>query len=85
VNGYEKYQLISISIIIILVVALAVVAVTYPKSPPDGTLQYKGWTIYLPTENSTSPNTFIATKTDRNPIYGVDLLDILADIAEAER
>ena len=63
-----------LTIIIILSVTILVMAAIWPAGNPDGTLTYKGWVIYPPSNSTTA---WTATRNGRQPLSNNALLNIL--------
>lgn len=78
----EKVIAASVFLNVILIVTIVAVAVTYPTSPADTVIVYRGWHINMPSNTS---SVYVATKGSFTPIAGVDLMDLLGDIDEVER
>jgi len=80
----EKIVAASWLITISLILALVVVGVTYPKTPEEGTITYRGWTIYQPDVNSTR-SSYVATHAGYSPITDSDLQRVIAGIDEVTK
>lgn len=74
---HEKIIAVLIIIIVVLGGVIFAIGVNWPQPSPDGTLTYKGWIIYPPS-NSTSAWT--ATKNGNSPLSDRGLAEILATI-----
>jgi hypothetical protein len=83
-SGDEKIFAFMLAIIIILSATLAVVAATYPQTPEELAITYRGWTIYQPDQNATRTN-YVAVHSGFSPLSNGDLPDLIGDIDEAMR
>ena len=83
-NQTEKTIITLICVIALLCVIIVGMAASWPQSPPNNVMVYRGWRIYLPDQNSSNPAIYMATKSGCNPIHGVDLPALIEDINEVE-
>jgi len=81
-NSQEKTTIITGIIITLLTTIIIVMAVSWPDGAPDGTITYEGWTIYPPS-NVTS--TWTATHNGKPPLSQNTLPDIYRIITEAQQ
>jgi hypothetical protein len=82
VKHIQERTIILLAIITIETISIVAMAAAWPKTQEDGTIAYRGWAIYQPS-NSTS--NYVAMKGGYSPVTGSDLPDLIADIDEAMR